>query len=155
MSLQPRRTCEVPVRNKRTCSKIEPLVYLGCPVLCREKRVRVCVCARACACECVTERETERACDGAILCPEYVETHFSCDLRKITTEVGFPGSSVIKNPPAEAGDNRFSPWSWRIPSCHGANKTRAPQLLSLCSGTPCSPTREATTKTSWPTATRQ
>ena len=27
----------------------------------------------------------------------------------------FPGGSVVKNPPANAGENRFDPWSRKVP----------------------------------------
>ena len=39
---------------------------------------------------------------------------------------GFPGGSVVKNPPASAGD-MLDPWSGRIP--------RAAEYLSLCATT--------------------
>ena len=35
---------------------------------------------------------------------------------------GFPGGAVDKNPPANAGDVEFEPWSGEIPTCHGATK---------------------------------
>ena len=28
---------------------------------------------------------------------------------------GFPGGAVVKNPPANAGENGFEPWSGKIP----------------------------------------
>ena len=51
---------------------------------------------------------------------------------------GFPGGSVVKNPPANAGDTGLSPGLGRshMPRSHWA---REPQLLSLHSAT-----REAT-----------
>ena len=42
---------------------------------------------------------------------------------------GFPGGTVVKNPPANAGDYGFEPWSGRIP--------HAAEQLS-----PCTPTTE-------------
>ena len=46
--------------------------------------------------------------------------------------IGFPGGSVVKNPPANAGDTGSSPGPGRshMPRISWA---RAPQLLSLCS----------------------
>ena len=48
------------------------------------------------------------------------------------TAWGFPGGSVVKNPPASAGDRNSIPDPGR---CHvpRSNKSREPQLLSLCS----------------------
>ena len=45
---------------------------------------------------------------------------------------GFPGGTVVKNPPANAGDTVSSPGLGRshIPR---SNKARAPQILSLLS----------------------
>ena len=43
---------------------------------------------------------------------------------------GFPGGSVVKNPPANAGDMSSIPGSGEDPTCNWA---RVPQLLSLCS----------------------
>ena len=40
---------------------------------------------------------------------------------------GFPGGAVVKNPPANAGDYGFEPWSWKIP--------HAAEQLSLCATT--------------------
>ena len=47
-------------------------------------------------------------------------------------EEGFPGSAVVKNPPANAGDTGSSPGRGRshMPQ---SNKAHEPQLLSLCS----------------------
>ena len=49
-----------------------------------------------------------------------------------TDNRGFPGSSVVKNPPASAEDTGSIPDPGRshIP---WSNKARVPQLLSLCS----------------------
>ena len=37
---------------------------------------------------------------------------------------GFPGGTVVKNPPANTGDTGSSPgpWSGKIPHAHGATK---------------------------------
>ena len=40
---------------------------------------------------------------------------------------GFPSGPVVKNPPANAGDQGFNPWSGKIP--------RAAEQLSLCTTT--------------------
>ena len=50
-----------------------------------------------------------------------------------TMRLGFPGGTVVKSPPANAGDTGSSPGSGRshIPQSSWA---RVPQLLSLCSG---------------------
>ena len=62
----------------------------------------------------------------------------------------FPGGTVVKNPPANAGDTGSSPGPGRshIPQ---SNKARAPQLLSLHSRarepqllSPCAATTEPT-----------
>ena len=62
---------------------------------------------------------------------------------------GFPGGTVIKNPPANTGDTGSSPGPGRshMPQ---SNKAHAPQLLSLCSRarepqllSPCATTTEA------------
>ena len=39
----------------------------------------------------------------------------------------FPGGAVVGNPPANAGDTRFKPWSGKIP--------HAAEQLSLCATT--------------------
>ena len=39
----------------------------------------------------------------------------------------FPGGAVVKNPPANAGDTGFEPWSGKIP--------HAVEQLSLCATT--------------------
>ena len=46
---------------------------------------------------------------------------------------GFPGGSVVKNPPANVGDTGSIPdlGRWHMPR---SNKAHAPQWLSLCSG---------------------
>ena len=44
--------------------------------------------------------------------------------------VGFPGGSVVKNPPANAGDTGSSPGPGRS-HMPRSNKAHAPQLLSL------------------------
>ena len=44
----------------------------------------------------------------------------------------FPGGSVVKNPPANAGDLcKFDPWSWKIPYAEEQRSLCAcvPQLL--------------------------
>ena len=45
---------------------------------------------------------------------------------------GFPGGSVVKNPPANAGDTGSSPGPGRS-HMPRSNYARVPQLLSLCS----------------------
>ena len=40
---------------------------------------------------------------------------------------GFPGGAVVKNPPANAGDHGFEPWSGKIP--------HAVEQLSPCATT--------------------
>ena len=65
---------------------------------------------------------------------------------------GFPGSSVVKNPPVSAGDMGPIPGQGRSHRLRD-NCAHAPQLLSLCSRAwelqllkpKCSTTREATT----------
>ena len=39
----------------------------------------------------------------------------------------FPGSTVVKNPPANAGGHGFDPWSWKI--------SHAAEQLSPCATT--------------------
>ena len=62
---------------------------------------------------------------------------------------GFPGGTVVKNPPAKAGDTGSSPGPGRS-HMPRSNKARAPQLLSLRSRarepqllSPCATTTEA------------
>ena len=64
----------------------------------------------------------------------------------------FPGSAVVNNLPAKAGDlgSIPGPRSFHMPQ---SNKACAPQLLSPCALDPCS-TREVTTVRSPYTATR-
>ena len=45
--------------------------------------------------------------------------------------LGFPGGSVVENPPANAGDE-FNPWSGKIPQAEG-QISLCTQLVSLCS----------------------
>ena len=45
---------------------------------------------------------------------------------------GFPGGTVVKNPPANAGDTGSSPGPGRS-HMPWSNQAREPQLLSLCS----------------------
>ena len=47
-------------------------------------------------------------------------------------ESGFPGGTVIKNPPANTGDTGSSPGPGRSHMSR-SNETHEPQLLSLCS----------------------
>ena len=88
--------------------------------------------------------------------------------------LGFPGDSVVKNPPANAGDTGLIPGLGN-PTCHGATKPmlynywscalepRSCQLLGSCIATieacepsrPCSTTREATALRSPSTPTRE
>ena len=42
-------------------------------------------------------------------------------------ELGFPGGTVVKNPPANSRGHRFKPWSGKIP--------HAAEQLSLCATT--------------------
>ena len=42
-------------------------------------------------------------------------------------DMDFPGGAVVKNPPANAGDNGFESWSGKIP--------RVSEQLSLCATT--------------------
>ena len=46
--------------------------------------------------------------------------------------LGFPGGTVVKNPPASAGDTGSSPGLGRSHMLQ-SNEARAPQLLNLCS----------------------
>ena len=46
--------------------------------------------------------------------------------------MGFPGGTVVKNMPANAGDKSLSPGPGRSHMLR-SNWARAPQLLSLCS----------------------
>ena len=70
------------------------------------------------------------------------------------TQQGFPGGTVVENPPANAGDTGSSPGPGRshMPQ---SNEAHAPQLLSLCSRARApqllSP-RAATTEARAPTA---
>ena len=59
-----------------------------------------------------------------------------------TTQLGFPGGAVVKNPPANAGDTGSSPG---LGGSHmpRSNWAREPQLLSLHVWSLCSTTREA------------
>ena len=52
--------------------------------------------------------------------------------KKELSNRGFPRGTVVKNPPASAGDAGLSPGPGRSPMPRG-NKARAPQLLSLSS----------------------
>ena len=45
---------------------------------------------------------------------------------------GFPGGTVVKNPPANAGDTGSIPGPGRS-HVRWSSQARAPQLLSLCS----------------------
>ena len=42
--------------------------------------------------------------------------------------MGFPGGLLVRNPPANAGDEGFIPGA-EDPTCHGATKAWMPQLL--------------------------
>ena len=55
---------------------------------------------------------------------------------------GFPSGTVVKNPPANAGDTGLSPGPGRshMPQ---SNEARAPQLLSLRVWSLCTATRES------------
>ena len=55
-----------------------------------------------------------------------------CLIQKVVQ--GFPDGSVVKNPPANAGDTGLIPDPGR-PQMPCRNEARAPQLLSLCSRT--------------------
>ena len=46
---------------------------------------------------------------------------------------GFPAGSVVKNPPANAGDNSLIPGLGRS-HIQWSSEAQVPQLLSLCSG---------------------
>ena len=46
---------------------------------------------------------------------------------------GFPGGSMVKNPPVNAGDNGLIPGVGRS-HIHWSSEARVPQLLRLCSG---------------------
>ena len=68
-----------------------------------------------------------------------------------TNDPGFPGGTVVKNPPANAGDTGSSPGPGRS-HMPWSNQARAPQLLSLRSRahgpqllSPCATTTEALT----------
>ena len=46
---------------------------------------------------------------------ELVQIERSHKLAVITVTQGFADGSVVKNPPANAGDTRFNPWVGKIP----------------------------------------
>ena len=54
----------------------------------------------------------------------------SWEILSVRLLTGFPGGSVVKNPPANAGDTDTTPAPGRSPM-PGGYKVRAPQLLSL------------------------
>ena len=56
--------------------------------------------------------------------------------------MGFPGGTVVENPPANAGDMGSSPGLGRSHMLR-SNRAREPQLLSLRVWSLCSATREA------------
>ena len=45
--------------------------------------------------------------------------------------LGFPGGSVVKNPPAEAGDMGLIP-DWEHSTCYGATKSMRHNYQSSC-----------------------
>ncbi|KAJ8786157.1 hypothetical protein J1605_006513 [Eschrichtius robustus] len=59
-----------------------------------------------------------------------------------TSSAGFPGGTVVENPPANAGDTGSSPGLGRS-HMPRSNWAREPQLLSLRIWSLCSATREA------------
>ena len=76
-------------------------------------------------------------------CTVYIEyqlcvTHVLYDRDTVETKIqGFPGGSVVKNPPANAGTRVWS-LVWEDPTCRGATKpvchnywAHVPQLLKL------------------------
>ena len=42
----------------------------------------------------------------------------------------FPGGAVVRNPPDNAGDMGFEPWTGKIPHVTEQLSPRAPQILS-------------------------
>ena len=88
-------------------------------------------------------------------------------------DLGFPGGSVVKNPPASAGDRGSIPdpgrsgmlwsnWAHRLQLLSLCSRAQEPQLLSPCATateairpqSPCSETREAITERNLSAATR-
>ena len=58
----------------------------------------------------------------------------SCNLKKKKGRVGLPGGSVVKTPPANAGETGSIPGQGG--SCMPqSNSAHVPQLLSLCAAT--------------------
>ena len=64
----------------------------------------------------------------------YYWNHISPDEKQVRNVLDFPGGTVVKNPPANAGDTGSSPGPG-ISHMPRSNKARAPQLLSLCATT--------------------
>ena len=50
---------------------------------------------------------------------ECIELNFNISDRIKNIFGDFPGGAVVKNPPANAGDHRFNPWSRKIPHAAG------------------------------------
>ena len=120
-------------------------VRCACECVCMHTRVHACLCV----CVCVTERDRERTRRSDPL--PWVQCNWLLMwVKKDTTEVGFPGSSVTKTPAADAGDNRFSPWSWTIPHATEQIKHVLHHSRACALDPPCSPTRGAATVTSQP-----
>ena len=74
------------------------------------------------------------------------------DIKK--AEGDFPGGTVVKNPPANAGDTGSSPGLGRSYMLW-SHEAHEPQLLSLRVWSPCSATREATAMRSPRTAAKR
>jgi len=114
-----------------------------------------------------------------------LQSHFNCltkpwssveNTYNIKYEIwmlGFPGGSVVKNPPASAGDRGSIPdpgrsgmlwsnWAHRLQLLSLCSRAQEPQLLSPCvtateairPQSPCSETREAITERNLSAATR-
>ena len=60
-----------------------------------------------------TGRRQDKRKKGTERHPKEILVHVTACLKK--AETGLPWWPVGKNPPASAGDNRFNPWSKKIP----------------------------------------
>ena len=63
---------------------------------------------------------------------QYLTHNFNKDILNEKEVLGFPGGTVVENPPANAGNTGSSPGPGRS-HMPRSNSARAPQLLSLCS----------------------
>jgi len=55
--------------------------------------------------------------------------------------VDFPGGPVVKNPPANAGDTGFDPWSRKIPHAAG-QQCPCTTTTEVCMPRACAPQQE-------------